>query len=551
MKRSRIALVAAALGLCLVATACGGTKGGGGSASATTLSIVNASGSLWTCNYNPFAPVRVDVNLIYEPLYVINDLTGEEKPWLATEYQWGNGNKQLTLTIRKDVRWTDDKPLTAKDVAFTFNQMKQFPAIDESALWSDGLLKSVTAQGEDKVVIDFNRVSTTSLRYVISTRIKPEHIWASVKDPVKQKMTEAVGTGPYKVDKCSPQSITYVKNANYWQKGLPVVEKVLYPAFTDNQPANRYLAQGKGDWGGQFVPNIETYWVKQDPEHRKFWYPAVSNVAIGVNVTKPYLKDKLVRQGLSYVIDRDKVSEKGMYGYQKPASQTGIVDTFKEWRDEAADAKYGYKYDCAKAAAKFTQAGFKKGADGMFTTPDGKPFKPELINNGGFTDWVASVQVIEQGAKKCGVGLQVANLNGPQYDSRRLKGQFDLAYGNQGSGPAPYFELRNWLFSKLTEPVGTDTETNFERWQDDKTDQLIREYDTTLDKAKQKDIVNGLQQIMLEEVPFIPVTQNVSWSQTDTSRFTGWPTEKDPYANPAPYAINWEVVLLRLKPVEK
>jgi peptide/nickel transport system substrate-binding protein len=164
---------------------------------------------------------------------------------------------------------------------------------------------------------------------------------------------------------------------------------------------------------------------------------------------------------------------------------------------------------------------------------------------------VASVAVIEQGAKKCGVGLQVSNLNGPQYDSRRLKGQFDLAYGNQGSGPAPYFELRNWLFSKLTEPIGTDTETNFERWQDDKTDELIREYDTTLDKAKQKEIVNGLQQIMLEEVPFIPVTQNVSWSQTDTSRFTGWPTEDDPYANPAPYAVNWEVVLLRLKPVKK
>lgn len=554
MTRLRLPRLAAGLAVATLAlAACGGQSGSGGGSGqqSTTLTVVNTSGSLWTCNYNPFAPTAVDTNLVYEPLYVINDLTGQQDPWLATSYEWSADNKELTLTLRDGVTWNDGKPFTAADVAFTFNLEKKYPALDTYALWSDGVLSAVTAEGTDKVRFSFARVSTSSFRYIVSTRIKPEHIWASVTDPVKANSKQTVGTGPYKIGSCSPQSITYVKNPHYWQKGKPLVDKVLYPAFVDNEPANRYLAQGKGDWGGQFVPNIEKYWVAKDPKHRRFWYPAVSNVGIAINVTKPYLNDARVRQALAYAVDKEKVSTKAMYGYQKPADQTGIVDTFKEWRDEEASAKYGYTYDCAKAAAKLEEAGFTKGPDGMFRTPDGKELKLELINNGGFTDWVGAVKIIGESMKTCGINLQVSNLNGNQFDSRRLKGQFDLSYDSQSAGPTPYFELRNWLFSKLTMPIGQDASANHGRWKDAKTDEYIRAYDQTLDKSEQMAVVRGLQHIMLEQVPFIPVTQNVSWSQMDSTRFTGWPSESNPYANPAPYSANWEVVLLHLKPVSK
>src|SRR5690606_31241298 len=109
---------------------------------------------------------------------------------------------------------------------------------------------------------------------------------------------------------------------------------------------------------------------------------------------------------------------------------------------------------------------------------------------------------------------------------------------SQSAGPTPYFELRNWLFSKLTMPIGQDASANHGRWKDAKTDEYIRAYDQTLDKSEQMAAVRGLQHIMLEQVPFIPVTQNVSWSQMDSTRFTGWPSESNPYANPAPYSAN-------------
>jgi peptide/nickel transport system substrate-binding protein len=119
------------------------------------------------------------------------------------------------------------------------------------------------------------------------------------------------------------------------------------------------------------------------------------------------------------------------------------------------------------------------------------------------------------------------------------------------AGPTPYYELRDVLYGAYAKPVGTDTSRNYERWKDPATDALIRRYDSLLDEADQKEIVRQLQQIMLEEVPVVPVTEGVAWSQTDTTRFTNWPTEDNPYANPAPYAVpDWGVVLLELEPVK-
>src|SRR5690606_15120574 len=98
----RLPRLAAGLAVATLAlAACGGQSGSGGGSGqqSTTLTVVNTSGSLWTCNYNPFAPTAVDTNLVYEPLYVINDLTGQQDPWLATSYEWSADNKELTLTL--------------------------------------------------------------------------------------------------------------------------------------------------------------------------------------------------------------------------------------------------------------------------------------------------------------------------------------------------------------------------------------------------------------------------------------------------------------------
>ena len=145
------------------------------------------------------------------------------------------------------------QPLTAADVAFTFNLMKSHPALDLNALWS--VLNSVKQVGSDQVQFTFKTAGGQYLFYVADqTGIVPEHIWSKISNPVNYTDSKPVGTGPFIMQKCTGQNVHYVKNPDYWQKGLPKIDAVNYPAFTSNDTANTYLATGQAQYGSQFIP---------------------------------------------------------------------------------------------------------------------------------------------------------------------------------------------------------------------------------------------------------------------------------------------------------
>jgi peptide/nickel transport system substrate-binding protein len=379
-----------------------------------------------------------------------------------------------------------------------------------------------------------------------------QHIWSQVKNPVTATDPTPIGTGPFMIRSggCTPQNITYTRNPNYWQKGLPYVEKVNYPAFTDNNPANQYLATGNAQWGGQFIPNIQTYYVAKDPAHHHYWFPPIQNVNIFMNLAKHPFDNKLVRQALAYGVDRPKVSRIGEYGYQPPASQSGIVvPTFNNWYDSSQAATYDYTFNPTKAKSLLQQAGYTMGSDGIFKDSSGKRLSFTIISISGYTDWTASLQVIADNFKQIGVEIREQDYSHDDYFNRLFEGNYQLAYGELSTspGPNPIYELRNTLDSATTAPIGQTASGDYERWKDPTTDQLFTQFASTTSTAQQHSIMNRLQAIMLQDVPVIPVTESVAWYQYDTKVFTGWPTQSDPYAAPAPWSIpDWEQVLLKV-----
>jgi peptide/nickel transport system substrate-binding protein len=545
MKRLMILLLA--VGLAVTAAACGGgksSKAGG----KTAVTISNEQGTTWSCGFNPF---NSDVNFlsfgtVYEELTFVNGLkSGQTTNWLASSYAWANHNKTLTVTIRPGIKWSDGKPLTAGDVLFTFNLLKKNEGLDLNAAWS--VLKDVTRNG-NKITFDFKGSAVPYFYYIAAqTPIVPEHIWSTIKNPVTYKDTHPVGTGPFKMASCSPQVIKYTKNAGYWQKGKPTIETVYYPAFTSNDPANQQLASGKAQWGSQFIPNIKSYYVSKSADNH-YWFPPTTNVSIFINLTDPILKDVAVRKAMSYAIDRKKVSEVGEYGYEPPSNQTGIVTpTFSSWLDPKL--AHVFDYNPQKAIQTLQAAGYKKKGN-LFYTPEGKPLSFRIINIGGYSDWVASVQVIQKQLAAVGIKITPENLSSTTYDADNYNGKFQLSYnGNESGGPAPYYELRQVLYSKNSAPIGKPAATNWERYENAATDRLIEQYASTADAATQHEIVRKLEQVMVNEVPVIPVTEGVDWYQYNTRDFEGWVTPDNPYAQPAAYVNpDWGVVLLNLKP---
>ena len=183
MRRTRIAAAGiAAVGMAMAA--CSSTPAASNGAKQTTLTISAADGETWPCSFNPFNPNTYffSLGMTNEELYYVDTLTGKMTPWLATAYKWSDGNKLLTWTIRKGVKWSNGKPLTAADVAFTFNLIKKNPAIDLQSI--DSMLQSVTQTGPYTVQMRFNAPAVTEFYYVADQiSIVPESVWKSVTNP--------------------------------------------------------------------------------------------------------------------------------------------------------------------------------------------------------------------------------------------------------------------------------------------------------------------------------------------------------------------------------
>jgi peptide/nickel transport system substrate-binding protein len=537
-------------GLLTAAAACG-TSNSSGTASGPsgTLTISNESGSAWTCQFNPFnSNVNfTDFGPVYEPLAFVDSLeSGKASPWLASSWAWSDNASVLTFTMRSGVKWQDGVPLTAADVVYTFNLLKQHTALDLNSDWN--VLKSVAQKGSNQVVMTFNGPAMTSF-YLIAyeTPIVPEHIWSKITNPVTYTDAHPVGSGAYKVDSCTSENIKFVANTHYYIPGEPKIATVDYPAFLSNTPANQELADGQAQWGEQFIPSIQSFYASKSSAN-KYWFPPTINNDLFINLKKPLLDELPVREAMAYAIDRSKVSQDGEYGYEPPANQAGIVTpTFSSWVDSSLLAKYDYTYDPAKAEQILTAAGFKKGSNGIFQNSAGQPLNFTVINIGDYSDFVSDMQIVQQEFKAVGIGLTVDNLSSTAFDTDLFDGNYQLAYYYETGGPSPYYEMRQWLLTANSAPIGQPASYNYERYSNPATDALFNQYATSTSPAQQHQIVDQLQQVMLTQVPVIPIVEGVIWYEYNTSAFTGWPTAANPYSQPGPAQNpDWGWTLLHL-----
>jgi peptide/nickel transport system substrate-binding protein len=565
MKTSRITIAAAALSVSLLA-ACSGTAtnsatdnstGDGTSAregSSTdkathkqggSVTIANVQGQTWTCQFNPFNPAvnTTSLGFVYEPLVYVNLLQDQkETPMLASSYQWNADKTSIVFTIRPNVKWNDGQPFTAEDVAYTFDTMKRVPATDLYALWTGAGLRSVTAAG-DKVTMSFGQpAGPYFFNFANQIGIVPKHVFSTgeaAQHPDTWADPAPVGTGPYKVDPCSPNNIQYVANTNYWQAGKPYLQKIQYPAYLDNGPANLDLASGKAQWGSQFIPNIKALYLNKSKDNHT-WSPPVTNVEIVPNLDPSHAATSKpeVRQAISLALDRQKIALIGEGGQQPPANQSGVVvPTFQKYYDQAAVAAAGYdKPNPDKAKTLMSGLGYT----------EANPLKLTIITITGYTDWDASLAVVKQQLKPIGIDLTVSDLAQQTFDNRLYTGDFDLAYYGQAGGPTPYYELRQMLYSKNTAPIGKPASTNYERYINKDVDALFDQYPTA-DEAGQVEIIKKVGAAMMKDVPIIPTTESVNWFQYNTEDLAGWPTEADPYAQPAAFNVpDVEQLLLHL-----
>jgi peptide/nickel transport system substrate-binding protein len=553
MKRGRSrAMILASLFLALgvLLAACGGSSPASSKSSSGHGGIVTVVPSPigdFTDNFNVFSANNDygTQGLVYETLMFFDRLNGSVTPWLASSYQIASDAKSVTFHLRQGVQWSDGQPFTAQDVVFTLNLLKQYPATDTNGLWQT--LQSVSAPDNATVVVNFVRPSSTILWYLAGqTYIVPQHIWSTVGDPTKYLNTNPIGTGPFTLKSFTPQLIDYVRNPHYWQPGKPYVDEVRYPSFDSNTGAELLLDNGSVDWTGLYTPDIQKTYVARNPTDNHYWFPAAAVQAVYLNTAKFPFNLLAVRQAMSLALDRQQISAVGENGYELPASPTGLVLPNNQSYLSSDYAHPVYTAQDSQATALLEQAGFTKGSDGIYQK-DGKSLSFNLNVVAGWTDWITDCQIIASNLKAIGMQVTVNPMAQNAYYSDLQIGNYDTAMSWTNPGSTPFYLYNSMLNSANTAPLGQTASSNFERWSDQETDQLLAQYEDSADPSVQLQAIQGLEKIMVEQVPVIPVVYNATWYEYSTARFVGWPDASHTYAVPSPYTFpDAEVVLLNI-----
>jgi peptide/nickel transport system substrate-binding protein len=506
----------------------------------------------WVRTFNPFLsdprwPARAG---IYEPLIIYNTMKGEYVPWLATGYGWSDGNRRLTFTLRAGVRWSDGRPFTARDVAFTFDLMRRHPGLDFRAVWQ--FLKEVRAVGDDRVEFVLVRPHSPSLVYVGHQPIVPEHVWRDVRDPVTYRDENPVATGPFTVIRTFQNQVYELgRNESYWQPGKPQVAALRLPAYTGNDQATLALLRGELDWTGLFIPEISRVFVAKDPAHHHYWFPPVGNsVLLYLNTTRPPFDDARARKALSLAIDREQIVRVAMHGYTRPADATGLSDAYPAWKDAAlAGAGDWVRRDVAAANRILDSLGFRRDGGGVRVGPAG-PMRYDALVVAGWSDWVATLQIVSRNLAEIGVEVTVKPHDYTAWYERMTRGRFDMGMGWAREGPTPYFYYRGQMSSETAKPVGEVAFENWQRFASPEADRVLRQFEATTDLAEQGKLARELQRTFVETAPSLPLFPGPSWGEFNTKRFTGFPDQAHAYAKLAPSQDDPEplLVLTEIRP---
>ncbi len=528
--------MAALLGLNSVSTALAQSNSG-----VTTGGTVYVSGGgigPWTDNFNPFSPTAVDpatIGLLYQTLIYWNPSNGTLNPWLATGWTFNNATT-LTMSIRQGVRWNDGVAFTAQDVAFTFNLLKQYPALDTYGVWS--VLSSVTAPNNNTVVFSFSKPAAPYLFYIgYYVPIVPKHIWSSVSNPVTYTNSQPVATGPFKLYYFSPSEYILSKNTDYWLPGKPYVNYVVVVDAPSNTQALANLESGKFSYVPMFASNLNNTWVKSDPTYHYYWFPPIAGYQYFMPNDQMYpLNNPEVRQAIAYAINNTPIDTIAESGYMPPVDSIGINQyEWPTWVNSTVAAQYNYSTNVAKAESMFSSMGFTKNSNGILQTPNGTVMSFNYVIPSGYTDWVSAAQQLKTQLAAVGIQINIVGVSTSQWTTDVQDGAYGFSMEEAINGPTPFYEYNSIMNSALTAPIGSTATGDWERFYNSTADQLLQSWFSTTSNTQAQIYASKLEAIFGQQMPVIPDVARVPFGIFNSTVFTGWPSPSNPYASSEPW----------------
>ena len=554
MRTSRtIAVAAASLLAAAGLTACGGsgtTTSSSTSSSSGVLNIGMPDGPQ-SDNNNPFlassaANALGYKNVIYEPLVMTNAIEPSQAgtPWLATNWVWSDNYTNLVLTIRNGVTWSDGTPLTAADVAYTFNLVKSNAALNQYAI----KFGAISSSG-NTVTLTFPSSQFVYQTHILNQFIVPQHIWSTISNPATNTISNPVGSGPYTLSSFTSQTVSLTRRSTYWQK-LPAVKTLHYTSYSSNTTQTTALTDGDADWSFVFIPNPSVTYTAKDPAHLQLWFPAVlADQGLWFNTKVAPLNNANLRVAINDVINRQQIVQTGEDGYFYPevTSNTGIPTPAGTSYIGSQFANNNFADSAATAKSLLTStAGFSY--SGSTLEYQGKPVTIALADPAGWSDFDTDLTLIQNDLQTIGINATVTQPNQNTWTTNLADGDFQAVLRWTNSGSTPYDLYETVMDGASLVPIGQSATGNFGRFDDPAATSALNEYANGATDAERTTALNTLENIEATQMPMIPIMAANDGGEYSTKNWVGWPSASNPYGPAQPTLINALQIILKLTP---
>ena len=546
--------VLAAAGLTVTLAACGSAKhvaGTTGSAGVSVLNVGMPDGATLPADNNPFLDSSFAKKLgytwlIWEPLAMSDEAKPDQdpKPWLATKWEWSPDYSKVTLTVRDGVKWSDGSPLTADDVAYSFQIQKDNKGVNYYSLPITG----VSTSGS-QVTVSFDGSQYVNRTKVLSTQVINKKQWSAMADPSKDTVANPVGTGPYTIKSTTPSTVTVTARDGYWGTA-PKVKTINFTTYSSNDTMGAALTSGAAEWSYYFMSDAKSTFVAKDPTHYKLYFPAqLSADGLWFNTTKKPFDDPHLRRAMSMVINRDDIFNQGEAGYFKPKIEniTGIPTPqgepyiAPEFKGKAPEA------DVAAAKKELTDNGYTYQGDKLIGK-DGKPVTVTMTDPADWNDYQTDLAIIKDNLATVGIDATVDKANDDAWFDNIAKGDFETALHWTNSGTTPYDMYQQIMDSSAVQPIGTAATENFGRFKNADADAALKAYADATDDASRTAAMNNLEKIFVEQMPMIPTSAGNLGAEFSTKNWSGWPSADNAYEAPQPTRWGMLDIVLHLTP---
>lgn len=431
-------------------------------------------------------------SLIYDSLIERDPQTLEFRPLCAERWDVSPDGMEYTFFLKQGIKWNDGSEMTARDVLFSFNMIKD-PAVNAPHLrnyYND--IRSVEVIDPYTVKFKYIRKYFRALEICGTMPILPEHVYNSGDFNNSALNRRPVGNGPYSFDEWKTGGEIVVKRNENYRGPKPLIDKIVFKIITDETVALQLLKKGEIDMMSlqplQWEKQTGTEKFLRRYDKHKYFLPNYSFIAW--NLQKEPFSDARVRKAMTHLIDRKKILDKLRYGL-------GVIVTgpFYVNSDEYDKTVRPLEHSPQKARELLAEAGWKDSDGDGIMDRNGKRFEFEFLIPSG-TDFSSKLAtIIKEDFAKEGIIVEIKNLEWAVFLQNLNERDFD-AVTLAWQMPVEADPYQVWHSSQA------DKGSNFIGFKNDRADFLIEAIRETLDKRQRVEYCHEFHRLLNEIQPY-------------------------------------------------